>query len=256
MASDTPSETHPATIRNRNIEVVLSRHGHTLCGQALTNCATGFNWAAPGASMGPYLSENGAIPTEIEFAGHFSLTGQRQQQTAQGVDILLMEWTRADDLKLDWMLTSSPEVSVLEYRAVLRNTGQTSLPAIPHFGPLATFLRGDRKLNVHWVSRDDFLKHDIVLDEAFQLTGGGWNRPEASGWIVVEDAESYETLFMRIECEGGWRIRLERQGSAVALHCTQEGPVRDLLPQEERTSPRLFLGVASRGHRRRAPQEA
>ena len=46
-------------LANDSIEFALTREGGLISGRSLTNSRTGFNWAAPGASVGPCLTRSG-----------------------------------------------------------------------------------------------------------------------------------------------------------------------------------------------------
>ncbi len=139
------------------IEITLSRDENVLLSYSLANRATGFNWVAPGTSVGPCLSLD-----DRPFVG--MLTAQRQQKTESGAETLNVTWAQSDGLELDWSLTGLPDVSVVEYTTEVRNTGPDALASrtltyrIYRSAPATQSLaNGSRR---SFIGRPDKLSHD------------------------------------------------------------------------------------------------
>lgn len=233
------------TLGNSRIEIALSRDRDALLAYSVANRATGFNWVAPGTNVGPCLSQGDRLFAGMHPTNGFTLTGPRRERTESGGEALNVTWARPDGLELDWTLMGFPEVGVVEYTAKVTNKGTEILSGLTRLGPLSIRLRGEtERCRLHWVTRNDYRKHEVMLDGAFTLKGGGWNSPDAVGWLALERADIHEILFLGIEWESNWRVSLERDGSDFILTCALENFQRDLPPNASMTSPRVFLGVS------------
>jgi hypothetical protein len=233
------------TLRNDGIEAQFSRHGNALHGARIINRATGYDWLKHGTPAGVFL-----VQGETKIAGFDDDTGlvfQNRQRSAnkQGGQDDVMTWKRADGLAVNWTARSFAKTSTVEFRAILRNRGSKVIPELREFGPLALSLRGgDEKIRVHWVRRDSYKKHEMLLKESFSVSGGSWNAPAVAGWVAIENVDKREILFVGIEWESYWRIALTREQSILKLECTLERFTRNLKPGESFPSPRVFLGVS------------
>ena len=103
-------------------------------------------------------------------------------------------------------------------------------------------------LAVHYVTRQDYRKHTVAIPaQGVEINGGGWNGPSAAGWVAVENSKAHEVLFLGVEWESYWAVRLAPQpGGGVLLQCVLNTQDHDLAPGQGLASPRVFLGV-SRG---------
>ena len=237
---------------NERIEAAFTRRDNALLAQGIVNLGTKFNWVAPDTAAGPHVLQGESLTTGFGGQGGFQFSKQSQQSTAQGGTESLVQGAGANGLALDWWVRSFPRVSVVEYQARLRNTGAAVIPKLKEFGPLTLRLRGDQgQLKVHWVRRDAYQKQEATLKDSLTVDGGSWNAPESAGWVMIENVDKKEILFLGVEWESYWRVTLRRQGAEVALECTLDRFVRDSAPGAEMMSPRVFSWRLSRKCRRR-----
>jgi len=190
--------------------------------------------------------KNGVLAGLNEASGMRFLKESRTK-TAQGGQELKTEWQGAKGLKLDWIVRSFPNTSVVEYQARLENTGSTPITKIREFGPISLRLRGDLgNLKVHWLRRDQYAKIEQYLtdDKPLLINGGTWNAPQSAGWVALENENMHEILFLGIQWESSWRIGFQKHGTEVSLEVTLADFVRDIAPGKEMFSPKVFLGVS------------
>ncbi|MBI3850424.1 MAG: alpha-galactosidase [Verrucomicrobia bacterium] len=235
------SARNQTTVKSGRVAARFEVREGELVGQKLVNLTTGFNWLAPDSPVGPWcLSGN-----DTAWPDHLRIVNKSRGLTAQGREEWKAEWAISEGPKLNWTVGSFPETSVLEFQARLRNDGNQPINKVHEFGPLRLCLRGDAgKLKVHWVRRDTYKRHEVILKDSFTVSGGSWNAPESSGWVAIENVDTKEILFLGVKWESYWRVTLRRQGAQVLLECTLERFDRDLMPGKEMLSPRVFLGLS------------
>lgn len=234
----------PLVLTNNCIGMTLSRDENTLLVHCLANTVTGFNWVVPKTPIGPCLSSEGHRFSGAEPVEDWTLTGQKREKGASGSEVLVATWSLPDGPSLEWTMTVFLDVSVIEYMALLRNEGKETLSGLTGFGPLAVHLQAG-SYRAHWVTRPDYRKQEQEVGNSFTLKGGGWNSPDAAGWLALERADVPEILFLGIEWESGWAIQVEQDESGYLLTCALEHFSRDQPPGASMVAPRVFLGVAN-----------
>ena len=237
--------TEKIVLRNDKIEAQLSRRGNALHGVSIVNRATGYDWLEDDSPLGVFLRQGETLIAGFDDNTKLEHQKSRLSANKQGGQDQVMTWRRADGLSVDWTARSFAKTSTVEFQASLRNDGSKVVPQLKEFGPLALSLRGgEDNLVVHWVRRNVYKKHEMLLKESFSVSGGSWNAPDVAGWVAIENVDKKEILFVGIEWESYWRIALERKGTSIHLECKLERFTRDLRPGESLQSPRVFLGVS------------
>ena len=228
-------------IGNTGIQICFSRDGDAILGEGIKNTSSGFDWAATGTPVCPSISLGGASSKGLEG---FTIVSQDESKSGKGTGVLLTRWNRPDGAEIDWSVSGFADANVVEYRASLKNTGHSPLTQITEFGPLSLRLKGDMSpLKLHWLNRSAYRLHSVEFDGDFSVSGGSWNRPDAAGWLAIENSDQKEVLFIGIQWESYWRIGLKRQGDDLALDCTVERFSADIKPGESLASPTVFVGV-------------
>ncbi len=155
------------TVKSGRVAAGFEVREGELVGQTLVNLTTGFNWLAPDSPVGPWcLSGN-----DTAWPEHLRTVNKSRGLTAQGREEWKAEWVMSQGQKLSWAVRSFPDASVLEFQARLRNDDNQPINKVREFGPLRLCLRGDAgKLKVHWVSRDAYKRHEVILKDFFYFS--------------------------------------------------------------------------------------
>ena len=215
------------------------------------SAAGGDNWVAPGSSIGPQLIQDTNAWPDLSKAHDWKLTAADIPAGKTGVESAKARWLRKDGLELGWTARRAEGEDVWEFQSEAPEHRRRPIPKIKVLGPLSMRLAADRAdLAVHYVTRHDYREHTVpILAQGVEINGGGWNSPSAAGWIAIENSKVHEVLFLGVQWESYWTVRLTPQaggGGGVLLECVLNTQDHDLAPGERFASPRVFLGV-SRG---------
>ena len=183
----------------------------------------------------------------VKRRGDWKLTAADIPAGKTGVESAKARWLRKDGLELRWTAQKASGEDVWEFQSELQNTGAAPIPKVKVLGPLSVRLAADpADLAVHYVTRQDYRKHSVAIPaQGLEISGGGWNSPSAAGWIAIENSKAHDVLFLGVEWESYWTVRLTPQaggGGGVLLQCVLNTQDHDLAPGERLASPRVFLG--------------
>ena len=136
---------------------------------------------------------------------------------------------------------------MLEFQSELKNTGAAPIPKVTELGPLGMRTGGQPGGPCRPLLHAEGLPKAHRLDTAqgLEIRGGGWNSPSAAGWVAIENSKAKEVLFLGVEWESYWTVRLSPQPSGgVMLQCVLNTQDHDLAPKASLASPRVFLGLS------------
>lgn len=242
-------------MNNQAIRLAISAGPPGMRVQSLSNASTGFEWVLPGSTGGTAIGIGdrewvGIDSPSFRFkrssirdlpSGAVQQIHEYRQMTT-GAHVLLQH-------------TGFPDVGVIEYRCRVENASGNVLRQLKRFDPVVLHLRGDAgPLRIHTIDRTNYTLHAADLEQAFEATGGMWNRPVHAGWVAIENTRAGEFLFVGIEWEREWVVSLERTGEHVLLRAGLRHSIHDVAPGEGIDSPRIFVGVAA-GDLERAARE-
>ena len=211
---------------------------------SLKNPASGFEWAVPDYCDFAFA----ALDLQSEGLGPhsgFRFTGQQSRTLEKGSKELRLDFLHQKQaLKLSLFYTSFPGTSVFEQRCRLENVGKNNIPEVSRFDPVLFTVRGPiRDLQVHSVRRSQYALQRLPIGENLEIRGGGWNAPEHAGFVAIESLPDREFLFLGIEWERDWGIRLEKHPTGVRISAGIVEFKHDLKPGDSLESPRVFVGL-------------
>ena len=226
---------------------------------ALKNVPTGFDWAAPGPPTGMYLEMGNASFTGFEPDRGFRFLGSHEQKLANGAVQVQIDFLHdTTQMKITSFNTLFPDTPFLEFSVKIENKGTKRLPAIQRFDPLTLWLPGESgPLWTYWLQdpgkssandltprvADLFTLRRQTLDEAFAIAGDDGSMP----WLILENEEKREFLFVGIGWTVDWGIRLLRKDGRVLLTTGALRSVHELEPGGELESPKILLGLVHGG---------
>jgi alpha-galactosidase len=223
--------------------------------QSLQSSATRYEWAAQGEPADIYLQMGDAVLTGLQSGHGFRLFGHHQKDLENGATELTIEAVQeATKAKITLFYTIFPSSPVIEHRLIIENQGEKPLAPIARFDPLTLWLKGDQGSLQAYSLSDATETTDLVtprlarsltlqphtLDSTFALTGVNNSAP----WLILNDPEKREFLFVGIEWTTDWGLRLLRRDRQVLLTAGALKSVHELEPGQELESPRIFLGLA------------
>lgn len=212
---------------------------------SFSNTASGFDWCAAPGPTGVYATTGSGNVSGLRASNGFAFAGA-VRSLSDGADSLRMDMARAaDGLKVGTSVTCFDDAPVVEWRSTVRNEGASTVP-LQELGPLYLRLRGDQSSPpvVHWVTRNPYGKQSQALTSSIEIHGGDWNAPECAGWVAIEDVGRSEVLFIGIEWERRWRIRIDRDGGDIVVTANLYAMATALVPGASLDSPRVFVGLS------------
>ncbi len=233
-----------APARGIIFDVAVEKQG--IVATRIANASSGYNWVAPNSGIGPsYVIGNTQALFAVASPGDVKLVASEIRPGKQGADAVTARWVRKDGLELSWMITRATGNEVLEFQAQLKNTGAAPIPDIRSFGQLDMQLTArPQDLVVHYLDRQDYRKHTIPVPAT--ITGGAWNAPASAGWIAIENTKAKEVLFIGVEWESYWTVRVAPHAGKgqTLVQCWLNTQACDLAPQASLAAPRVFLGLS------------
>jgi alpha-galactosidase len=223
--------------------------------QSLQCSATGYQWAAQGEPADIYLQMGDAVLTGLQSGHGFRFLGHHQKDLENGATELAIDAVQeATKAKITLFYTIFPDSPVIEHRLIIENPGEKPLAPITRFDPLTMWLNGDQGSLQAYSLSDPAVTTDLVtprllrsltsqphtLDSTFALTGVNNSAP----WLILNDLEKRQFLFVGIEWTTDWGLRLLRRERQVLLTAGALKSVHELEPGQKLESPRIFLGLA------------
>ncbi len=262
--TDRPGAQGPRVIEQGDLVTLdngLIRRSMTLGGdgslklESFERSASGYDWAAQGEPADIYLQMGETILTGLQPGQGFRFVGRHQQKLENGAIELSIEAAQeTSQAKITLFYTIFTNSSVIEHRLTIENQGDKPLPSITRFDPLTFWLRGDQGLLQAYSVDDVADPSDLVtprllesltvrrqtLDSTVAMTGVNGSAP----WLILQDPERREFLFVGIEWTTDWGLRLLRRDRRVLLTAGALKSVHGLEPGQKLESPRIFLGLA------------
>ncbi|MCX7004954.1 MAG: alpha-galactosidase [bacterium] len=233
-----------APARGIIFDVAVEKQG--IVATRIANASSGYNWVAPNSGIGPsYAIGNTQAFFAVANPGEVKLVASEIGPGKQGADAVTARWVRKDGLALSWMISRATGNAVLEFQAQLKNTGAAPIQDIRSFGQLDMQLAArPQDLVVHYVDRQDYRKHTVPVPAT--ITGGAWNAPASAGWIAIENTKAKEVLFIGVEWESYWTVRVAPHAGKgqTLVQCWLNTQACDLAPQSALVAPRVFLGLS------------
>ena len=239
--------THQPTARCGEAGIIsdVSQEGRGIVANKIENAASSHGWVAAGAGIGPSaVQDNWSF---LNKAGDTECAAAIRPDK-RGTESATICWRRKDGLELSWSVRAAATRGVMEFQSELTNAGTTPIPGVKELGPLTMQLAANMEdLVVHYVTRTDYRKQQIPLSShtAFEVKGGGWNSPCSAGWVAIENPKAKEILFLGVEWESYWTVRLSKgKDSGVLLECFLDTHDHELAPHASLASPRVFMGLS------------
>ncbi len=222
----------------------VSAEKRAIVARRIANESSGHEWGVPGSAIGPCCAigthpapDGPSIPDGLELKDSHIRPGRH------GADSLEASWARTDGLELLWKASRTAVGGIVEVEAELRNKGAAPITGVRSLGPLAMRLAArPADLVIHHVSRSDYRKHASLGSVA--VKGGGWNSPSSAGWVAIEDLRAGEVLFVGVEWEAHWTVRVEPSAGGSLVRCDLDTRGCDLAPGASLLSPKVFLGTS------------
>lgn len=222
------------------------KKGRSVIARKISHTPGGYNWVAEGENIGPrVVQDTWVIPDKYQ---DLSCEAANILPRKCGVESVIIRWRRKDGLELSWSAKNTAGSGVMEFQSELMNQGTVPIPKVREIGPLSLYLAADMKdLIVHYVTRKNYLKQTVPMSsfQEFEVRGGSWNNPDSAGWVAIENPGVKEILFLGVEWESYWTVRLSKsQNSDVLLECFLDTQNHELAPDASLSSPRMFMGLS------------
>jgi alpha-galactosidase len=204
--------------------------------RSLRNAQTGFEWARKGTTMDPVFTAAGESS---------SLWASGRGIKGQSDDFEYPAQSKNGRIHARTKLQAFRDAPVLEFQTEFENSEATPLAAVSEFGPFQFALRDDLgELRVHGVRRDEYGLKIIDVKDSVAMAGGRWNDPEYGGLLLLDAAGKEEFLFLGIEWERGWTVRIDKEATGTWLSVRFMDLVHDMAAKEKLPAPRVFVGLA------------
>lgn len=202
---------------------------------------TGYNWAAGGRTFALRARAEG---TDLSAGWTLETVREEGGETSRKKTFCL---THASGLAAACEVKTYAGCASAELKCTLENRGE-QVVRVTSLSPVNFALNGGGRLCAHTIRRDVYEMQTAELAEPVTVRGGRWNAPENAGWLILENRQAKECLFLGVEWEREWVLTAEdRQDGTAALTMDLEHFYKDLQPGMTMESPVVFLGTASGG---------
>lgn len=205
------------------------------------NTDTGFDWAVPDAAAGALIEEN---QTELKEQWHIEGI---QEETYENYRQVTVTALHTNGLAVSSRYKIFADCPVARIECTLENRNSEPL-CITNLSPVNFTFQSSEPLHAYSIRKDVYAMNTTELREPLTIHGGKWNMPENAGWLIVENKEKQESMFLGIEWEREWCLSVTPDGAEhIVMKLGLENFAQTLEQGETMTAPPVFIGTATGG---------
>ncbi|WP_027293116.1 alpha-galactosidase [Robinsoniella sp. KNHs210] len=221
--------------------VQFNHTGEKLYLKSFQNMDTGFEWADSQSACGILAEENG---TELTENWH---DWQIKEEILGECRVITITASHKNGLVLSCQYKIHSDCQVVQIGCTLKNIGSHPL-CITNFSPVNISLQCAEPVVAYSIRKDVYSMQTQVMEDPLTIRGGKWNMPENAGWLVLENTQRQESLFLGIEWEREWNLSVTPDPKGhIVLKMGLENFSQTLEEGGVLTSPTVFLGAATGG---------